>query len=570
MAFNFNWTPLTADPSFYERAKELLTGALNKYPKPPIIVNDILVTELNLGSVPPDLEILEVGDIAEDRFRGIFKMCYSGDAYMTLKTRVQVSLIWGEIDRNSADIDKANPLNTYLSTRPSFASPEPLAAAAGLTIPLKITLSNIKLSAFIIVVFSKQKGLTLVFRNDPLESLKVSSTFDSIPFVRDYLQRTIEGQLRTLLMDEAPAIIHRLSLRLWAPEYRSREKEGFEGMDDATTNPLADTTEEVIDLNGDIIDNSQLGSFALDAEAQSIFSHKNLIRLATLSDSQRTLSLFTPTMQDVVYRAWSGPSERPNPFSPGLSRTNSMLTNPLVYNDTISDDGIFSTRPSLQRYGSSFTGSIVNPKTGKPRKRKHRIVNLRKSKLTDDGESEASGTMSSTTSEAGFSAPVQEEREVELITPPRSPQIQRNSTHDSPVRLPEVTPRQSKGALEITDSSPIPDYEATPRQSVIRERPKPKTNRYFQSFTIPEEGSGARASNGRNTPASPFLTAPFPYIESHPGGILEQAWMLKMAGEIARRVQEQKMEQLSKHNEAEGSQAGFWANMSEGPPAYAD
>ena len=92
MAFNFNWTPLTADPSFYERAKELLTAALNKYPKPPIIVNDILVTELNLGSVPPDLEILEVGDIAEDRFRGIFKMCYSGDAYMTLKTRVQVRI----------------------------------------------------------------------------------------------------------------------------------------------------------------------------------------------------------------------------------------------------------------------------------------------------------------------------------------------------------------------------------------------------------------------------------------------------------------------------------------------
>jgi len=48
------------------------------------------VTEFNLGSVPPDLEILEIGDLAEDRFRGIFKMCYSGDAFLTLKTRVQV------------------------------------------------------------------------------------------------------------------------------------------------------------------------------------------------------------------------------------------------------------------------------------------------------------------------------------------------------------------------------------------------------------------------------------------------------------------------------------------------
>jgi distribution and morphology protein 34 len=90
MAFNFNWSPLTADADFYKRAQEMLTTALNKSAKPPIIVDDILVNELNLGSVPPELEILEIGDLAEDRFRGIFKMCYSGDAFLTLKTRVQV------------------------------------------------------------------------------------------------------------------------------------------------------------------------------------------------------------------------------------------------------------------------------------------------------------------------------------------------------------------------------------------------------------------------------------------------------------------------------------------------
>lgn len=93
MAFNFNWSPLTADEKFYEKARDLLTAALNKSPKPPIIVDDILVTEFNLGSVPPELEILEIGDIAEDRFRGIFKMCYSGDAFLTLKTRVQVRCV---------------------------------------------------------------------------------------------------------------------------------------------------------------------------------------------------------------------------------------------------------------------------------------------------------------------------------------------------------------------------------------------------------------------------------------------------------------------------------------------
>jgi distribution and morphology protein 34 len=94
MAFNFNWSPLAADADFYSRAREMLTTALNKSPKPPIIVDDILVNELNLGSVPPELEILEIGDLAEDRFRGIFKMCYTGDSFLTLKTRVQVYIPW--------------------------------------------------------------------------------------------------------------------------------------------------------------------------------------------------------------------------------------------------------------------------------------------------------------------------------------------------------------------------------------------------------------------------------------------------------------------------------------------
>ncbi|KAG9834782.1 hypothetical protein KCU68_g11542, partial [Aureobasidium melanogenum] len=88
MAFNFNWSPLIGDTS---RARDMLTTALNKSPKPPIIVDDIIVNELNLGSVPPELEILEIGDLAEDRFRGIFKMSYAGDAYLTLKTRVQAN-----------------------------------------------------------------------------------------------------------------------------------------------------------------------------------------------------------------------------------------------------------------------------------------------------------------------------------------------------------------------------------------------------------------------------------------------------------------------------------------------
>lgn len=97
MAFNFNWTPLTTtsttSSAFYTHAKSLLTAALNKSQKPPIIVDDIFVEELNLGQSAPDLEILEIGDLAEDRFRGIFRMNYEGDASLTLRTKVQVCIL---------------------------------------------------------------------------------------------------------------------------------------------------------------------------------------------------------------------------------------------------------------------------------------------------------------------------------------------------------------------------------------------------------------------------------------------------------------------------------------------
>ena len=249
MAFNFNWAPLSGDPGFYRRAEELLTNAMNKNQKPPIIVDDIIVTELNLGDVPPDLEVVEISDIGVDKFRGTFKMSYAGNAFITIKTRVQ-----------------ANPLNTYLVTRPTYASPRPLAAAAGLTIPLQITLSDFKLSAIIILVFSRQKGLTIVFRNDPLESLKVSSTFDSIPFVANHLQQVIEKQLRTLFMDELPAIIHRMSLRLWVPEHKAQEERALrmeeEGQDEPGIDPLASPPQDPVDSTGTSLSHAEVARFA--------------------------------------------------------------------------------------------------------------------------------------------------------------------------------------------------------------------------------------------------------------------------------------------------------------------
>ncbi|KAI9804064.1 MAG: hypothetical protein M1825_001465 [Sarcosagium campestre] len=609
MAFNFNWSPLTADSNFYSRAQELLTTALNKSPKPPIIVDDILVNELNLGSVPPELEILEIGDLAEDRFRGIFKMCYSGDAFLTLKTRVQ-----------------ANPLNTYLHMKPSFTSPQPLAAASGLTIPLQITLSDIKLSAFIILVFSKQKGITLVFRNDPLESLKVSSTFDSIPFVRDYLQKEIEAQLRVLLMEELPAIIHRLSLRLWVPEYRARDDE--EQIQHAqhseagvgVVDPLASPAQIAVDSQGCPVDILNLSSLSLDStgtDAESIFCQRNLIRLAVLTDSHRTLSLFTPTLKDTVFRAWAGSSERGEgqnssnsntAFSPAMSRSHSHCGSfsTLTASGEQADRGTLPSRPSLVSLGSATAGLGLgagrHSRTHAGRKKKKRIVNLRRAQ-TDDGDmssvsgdsfttSSAASDTPATSVEAAVPEPISEEKEGEVVTPPRTPsgKDRRHARNNSAELNSASTPvKHDLGVSEQTTpgQTAILDPSRTPRA-----RPSLQPGPKLQHTSLPaaERSEKSEKSELPSSSVAPSfrLFDPSPSVSmlaSSPGGILEQAWIMRMASEImarkaaAEEEHHQRQQQQHLHHD-NGHRVGgkdgrggaaFWRAQHEDelpPPAY--
>ncbi|KAJ5959177.1 uncharacterized protein N7479_006327 [Penicillium vulpinum] len=558
MAFNFNWSPLMADANFYTRAQDLLTAALNKSPKPPIIVDDIHVTELNLGSIPPELEILEIGDLAEDRFRGIFKMSYTGDAFLTLKTRVQ-----------------ANPLNTFLLTRPTFASPVPLAAATPLTIPLQITLSDFKLSGFVILVFSKQKGITVVFRNDPLESLKVSSTFDSIPFVRDFLQKEIEAQLRILFMDELPAIIHRLSLRLWVPEYRTGEE-----MNDETDNtaksrsegpgqdPLASPPQDPVDSLGNALNESEIASLSLDSsvETHSLFSQKNLLRLAALTDSQRTLSLFTPSIQEVVYRAWTSPidtSEFPSsvisPLSPTLSRTHSQMGSMSSLHETASNASAQS-RPSMSSHSFSTSTYGLSLGAGRhskahARKRKKRVVDLRRPKTTDDAMSVSDGSVITESSRppsiASAPLPILNEPSDDPVTPPLSPEVDSHlpiipERHFASISRPTRRDGDLSYSHETIRGPKAQDVETTPRATV---------NGYPQEKVEPGSSTNQR-------PPLPATVLPFHKDEKANSESVDSVLVERLAGEIARRMREDKL--------MTNACSGFWSRQHEDspPPAY--
>jgi len=86
-----------------------------------------------------------------------------------------------------------------------------LAAKQPLVVPMLLRLSNFKLNSYVVLVVSKQKGITLVFKTDPLQHVDINSTFDSIAVIQKFIQREIEGQLRQMFREDLPGIIHRLS-----------------------------------------------------------------------------------------------------------------------------------------------------------------------------------------------------------------------------------------------------------------------------------------------------------------------------------------------------------------------
>lgn len=120
---------------------------------------------------------------------------------------------------------KANPLNVPRPSLDILGEPRILFAAAPLIVPMTLRLSSLSLRAIVVLVVSRQKGITLVFKNDPLESVNVSSSFDGVESVAGYIQREIEGQLREAFRSDLPGVIHRLSQKWLSGEVKSAAEE---------------------------------------------------------------------------------------------------------------------------------------------------------------------------------------------------------------------------------------------------------------------------------------------------------------------------------------------------------
>ena len=394
-------------------------------------------------------------------------------------------------------------------------------------------------------------------------------------------------------------IIHRLSLRLWVPEYREKEDEELaRSLQDSTigenpVDPLASPPQDPVDSSGNILDPSQIASLSLDSdpEMHALFSQKNLLRLSALTNSHRTLSLFTPGLRDVVFRAWAGPTERgemhgssgrATPITPVMARSQSYTGNSsttYVFSEA-GDLGPHPARPGMSSFGSAASGlGLGSTKHGKPhggRKRKHRVVNLRKKPISGDdvesvsGESAtASGTMSSAPSESGGRPVTPERCDGELVTPPRTPEntaAHKEPGDGTPLRFRNLTPRSPLPENNLESTPRPPRYSMTIPES-LPESSSQNTKRPLLRPTEPLHNNTYPVEKSQDPEASSSPSAhlrqlsPSPMDESSPEGMMAQPWLRKMAGEIARKVQDQK-----------AADSGFWDRNNEAqeepPPAY--
>lgn len=238
-------------------------------------------------------------------------------------------------------------MHAKTSELPRHSRPGILAANQPLVVPMILRISDLKLRGIVVLVVSKTKGVTLVFKNDPLESIRISSTFDSVSILRDFLQRQIETQLRNMLQEDLPVMIHNLSLRFIQSEEEKKKKKEQE--------------EKLLQLEQQLSRSNSIYS-------EPVHHHHHLGR----ADSFH-LQPSTPMTAPMRLRSWTNSSDfsslpellddssSSSPLSP-ISQP-SLLSTPIVgsfdlgetyYNNYNNDNNYMTASPTSTVFGSSY------------------------------------------------------------------------------------------------------------------------------------------------------------------------------------------------------------------------
>lgn len=199
MSFQFNW------PEFSEELKQSLAlqieEAINEAAIPSTIIGKIAVTVFEPGTKAPELEFLEISELNLETARATLRLAYDGDARMTIQLQVQ-----------------ANPLH-FLTGQDDLVPGRVVAAGDSFIVPMELTISKLRLNTIIVLNVNRLQGVTVTFRNDPLECMEVSSSFDGI--AKGFIQEELERRVREALRTTVPQIVHEQTKKLFEEARRT-------------------------------------------------------------------------------------------------------------------------------------------------------------------------------------------------------------------------------------------------------------------------------------------------------------------------------------------------------------
>lgn len=166
---------------------------------------------------------------------------------------------------------------------------------------MQLKISHFRLNGIVTLVICKEKGVTCCFKNDPLESVKVSSTFDSMESIRRYLQMEIENRLCELFREELPTFIHQFSLQKLRPSenadlqvqtHRREWRNNFPGRWNSIT-PPCNWSNDSQDVIGDDSRETKSEGNSVEGEHDLFYLKSSGIIHRTVSDPA-DVSLFDP------------------------------------------------------------------------------------------------------------------------------------------------------------------------------------------------------------------------------------------------------------------------------------
>lgn len=412
MSFNVNWNTLETE-LLRDYTQEVLTLALNSGKPPKILAAPIQIKDLKFGKVAPNFEILEIGELDLDRFRGIFEVNYSGDFELTLHTKVhanplhihQATSLEGEIGG-----DEDEELHRFVT--PNFG-----VATEAFPLPLDLKLLDIRILGIGIIVFSRTKGLTLVFRNDPLDLILVTLTFDTVQVLAKFLQKQIENQIRDLFRETLPTLIHQLLLKFLNLDRLNRDLLSTLPSTSVVVAPAATAVQNTI-LPANcrkiikIIQSRQ--TLALD-----IPKFKNIIQRSHLEKYLNQPSLLTSLMTDF---------DNNLPISTPAHQANGIPIDMLINDDVDKTEEILRAITTVQTT-SYYTSS--NKDVAKPRRRKIKLGGKKKAQAKVEVAPDANSTLDEMVTPA--STPISLAKPV---TPALTPMLKASEVKDGKLQHP--------------------------------------------------------------------------------------------------------------------------------------